>query len=156
PDRQQVIGEYQEALVARAKYLRPAFQSAQVFPCRPALPYPPLPIDWPCRETPAFHIHQQAGSRFPINDKIEALDPEVAEHGPARFIHRHITEPMPLQVGLERGFVVVAAVHDSRPFEYSTDGTRDLGGGNGDFLAPGEVLDFPRALRKFVRAGDQG
>src|SRR5207253_5077814 len=85
--------------------------AADIFVCRPALPDSALPVAGSRRETPAFYVHEQPCPSSRVDDEIEALDPEVAEHSPARLVHGHITESVPLQVGLERGLVGIAAVH---------------------------------------------
>src|SRR5438309_2853018 len=100
-----MINEHQQTLVTGTEQLRPALQAVDVFPCRPAFPHPPWSVARPARKAPAFDVHQQPNTAFIVNDKIQTLDTQVADHAAARFVDRYITAPVALQVSLERGLI---------------------------------------------------
>ena len=76
-----------------------------------------LPIGKP----PTLHIHNEPSAVAAKDDKIEAFNRDIIKHRPPRFVHGDVTEAMPLEIGLEGCFVVVAAVHRSSNKEKAAD-----------------------------------
>ena len=109
---QDVIHEDQETDIARAGQFRPASNPSTSSRGDQHSQDAPRPIRFAHRRSRPF---TSTTSQAPCakDDKIEAFNRDIIKHRPPRFVHGDVTEAMPLEIGLEGCFVVVAAVHRS-------------------------------------------
>src|SRR5262249_11191148 len=151
----------QHTAVAGAEALLPAGQAVEVLAHAPVLPDAPRPLRPAAGEAPALDVHQQAGVAGAVDDEVEALDRLVLGIRPDPRGHGDVAEPLGPQVGLERGLVMVTAVHvrfasgsrltgDQTPHRLDQLPFRDR-----LLLAGGEVFHLPLATGELVRPRDQ-
>src|SRR5262245_53038445 len=88
----------------------PGGEAAEVVARRPVLPIPMVLVArW---EPAALHIDQPGMLTRRRDDEVETLERPIGHDAAPRFIDRNVRQPASTQERLERGFVMVVAVHE--------------------------------------------
>jgi hypothetical protein len=89
---EQVIGEDEQALIARPEAGGPASEAIDVFLLGPAFPDAATLFGWASGKATALDVNHEPGAVRAMNDEVETLYRSVAKHGASRFIDGNIAE----------------------------------------------------------------